>query len=71
MDQMYLDLWLEKHAFTGHKFLNPTTFETFIPKVNCETEYFAETNAKKDRKQQILCEVFTPLSAVRSGLNSS
>lgn len=36
MDQTCLDLWLEKHELTGHKFPNPTTFETFIPIVNCD-----------------------------------
>lgn len=39
MDQMYLDLWLEKHELTGHKFFNLMTLETFIPKVNCDKLY--------------------------------
>lgn len=30
MDEMYLDRWLETHELTGH------SFETFIPKVNCD-----------------------------------
>lgn len=36
MDQMYSDLWLGTHELTGHTFLKLTTFETFIPKVNCD-----------------------------------
>lgn len=48
--------------------LDPTTFETFILKVDCDkVRILLKPNLKKDRKQTILCEQRFLLHVQQSG----